>query len=275
MKNILFWVLAVLITLTAVVYQRKTGPTNPLEVKFESAGVQYKTKLVRSLELKDIGGHTSAEIKIVPHNPKFNLDVAYRIYPGTDTLAFASVTKDDGVFKVLFPSQPPAGKLYYEVSVNEGSKQIFKTEKGMVIRFKSPVPAFYLVPHILLMFIGMLLSNYTGLIAFTKNDKPVKYALMVLIAIGVGGLILGPLVQKYAFGSYWTGWPMGGDLTDNKTAFIFIVWLFSWLLNRKRSRRYLLVVSAVLTLLIYSIPHSKYGSEYDHQKGEVVTGRRR
>jgi len=42
---------------------------------------------------------------------------------------------------------------------------------------------------------------------------------------------LGPLVQLNAFGDLWTGWPFGGDWTDNKTLFAFIFWViaaFSW-----------------------------------------------
>ena len=34
--------------------------------------------------------------------------------------------------------------------------------------------------------------------------------------LGLGGMILGPIVQKYAFGAYWTGIPFGHDLTDAK-----------------------------------------------------------
>ena len=38
-----------------------------------------------------------------------------------------------------------------------------------------------------------------------------------LLLLAVGGFILGPLVQNYAFGELWTGVPFGWDLTDNKT----------------------------------------------------------
>ena len=33
----------------------------------------------------------------------------------------------------------------------------------------------------------------------------------------LGGMLLGPIVQNFAFGDYWTGIPFGWDLTDNKT----------------------------------------------------------
>ena len=120
----------------------------------------------------------------------------------------------------------------------------------------------------------MLFSNFTGIAAYFKKIRIERYALAVIILLGVGGLILGPMVQKYAFDAYWTGWPFGEDLTDNKTLVAFIVWVVAWLLNRKKgSRKYMYIIAALVMLLVYSIPHSTAGSEYDHTKGEVVTGR--
>jgi hypothetical protein len=40
-------------------------------------------------------------------------------------------------------------------------------------------------------------------------------------------MILGPVVQKFAFGEYWTGFPFGTDLTDNKTLIAFIGWIIA------------------------------------------------
>ena len=42
--------------------------------------------------------------------------------------------------------------------------------------------------------------------------------------VELGGMLLGPFVQKYAFGEFWTGWPNGHDLTDNKTLIMWLVW---------------------------------------------------
>ena len=284
MKNFVFWFSAIVITLSAVVYQRVTGPTNPKRVSFEFNSTSYKTKLTRSLEtavtLEEAKGDylslaktSPMKIKVSPVIENLDVNVSYRIYPGNDTLKAAEVLKEADGFVVIFPSQPPAGKIEYRIWFYNSVNKEIVYEDTVRMRFKSPVPAFVLIPHILLMFIGMLLSNYVGIIAFVNRQKSIRYAVYVLIAIGVGGLILGPVVQKFAFGAYWTGWPFGEDLTDNKTLFIFIVWLTAWLLNRKKTRRILLVLAAFLTLLVYSIPHSTGGSEYDHEKGEVVSGR--
>jgi hypothetical protein len=87
----------------------------------------------------------------------------------------------------------------------------------------------------------------------------------------VGGLVLGPLVQKYAFGEYWTGIPYGTDLTDNKTLIAFVFWLIAVVAVWNRSlhhshpwRRWFVVAASVVMLAVFVIPHSMWGSELKH-----------
>ena len=56
MKTKIFWILAVVITLGASVYQRMTGPTNPKYVKVWVGNDEYKFKLPRS------GGETDGRV---------------------------------------------------------------------------------------------------------------------------------------------------------------------------------------------------------------------
>ena len=89
-----------------------------------------------------------------------------------------------------------------------------------------------------------------------------------------GGLIFGPVVQKFAFGAYWTGWPFGQDLTDNKTLIAFIFWVIALIrIWRNREKRGWILVAAIVLLVIFLIPHSMFGSELDYSTGEVVTGK--
>jgi uncharacterized BrkB/YihY/UPF0761 family membrane protein len=83
----------------------------------------------------------------------------------------------------------------------------------------------------------------------------------------VGGLVLGPIVQKYAFDAYWTGWPFGTDLTDNKTAAAFLSWLIVWrYVGRSKQPWKWVLGAAVVTLAVFLIPHSMFGSQLDYSK---------
>ena len=111
----------------------------------------------------------------------------------------------------------------------------------------------------------MLLSNRTALEALDANGRAYGYMLWTIGLLLAGGFIMGPLMQKYAFGALWTGFPFGMDLTDNKTLITMLIWLWAWFQNRKgRNRRGWIVIAGVLLIVVYLIPHSLLGSELDY-----------
>jgi hypothetical protein len=92
----------------------------------------------------------------------------------------------------------------------------------------------------------------------------------------IGGFIFGPIVQKYAFGAFWTGFPSGHDLTDNKILVGFIGWLLALIaLYKFKNPKRWIVFASILMFVIFLIPHSVLGSELDYNeldaKAEVNT----
>ena len=118
----------------------------------------------------------------------------------------------------------------------------------------------------------MLLSNLVGILAIAKHKKMAFYTNLTFIVLLVGGMIYGPLMQLYAFGELWTGFPKGMDLTDNKTLIAFIFWIIAVVMNRKQQRPVWIIVASIVMLAIYLIPHSALGSELNYESGTVITG---
>ena len=106
-----------------------------------------------------------------------------------------------------------------------GGEEALFPERPAITRFKGAVSAAILSPHIAAMFTGMLVANAAGLLALRGEKRLFRISLVVIALLSIGGLFLGPLVQKAAFGAYWTGWPFGSDLTDNKTAVAVLAWV--------------------------------------------------
>ncbi|MFH1001347.1 MAG: hypothetical protein V1783_10975 [Bacteroidota bacterium] len=266
-KSILLWVFAVVFTLSAAIYQRSTGPTYPKKAKLQLEQETYKLKLLTSH-----GGETDASISLkVPTDVKGMLK--YRYYRSTDEWTGIEMIHNGEQLQAFLPKQPPAGKLEYLIALEYQGTYYSITEEPVVIRFKGGVPSFILVPHIILMFLAMLYSTRTGLEAIFKGVKTFKYTSITLITLGIGGMILGPVVQWYAFGDLWTGWPFGGDWTDNKTLVAFVFWLIAFFVLRKnRTNRLWPIVAFVVLLAMYMIPHSMGGSELDYKTGAVTTG---
>lgn len=285
MKTSIYWILTIIITLSAAYYQRKTGPTYPKQVDVMVNNEEYGLKLTRSLEIGSKSGiklsieDTTISAKI--YYKRFNTsdeyqsaDFKYESHPIDSWLMnkVFKMTQEDGYFAYV-PEQAAAGKIqyYFEIYDNNGKGVYFENEP-IVIRFKGAVPSKYLTPHILLMFITMLLSTLAGLMAIGKHKSFRKYGLLTLIFLFLGGLILGPIVQYHAFGAAWTGIPFGWDLTDNKTLIAVLFWLWAVIANRSQPKPGLTILAAFMLLLIYSIPHSMFGSELDYSSGEVVQG---
>ena len=84
--------------------------------------------------------------------------------------------------------------------------------------------------------------------------------------------LMRPVIQLYAFDELWTCVPFGWDLTDNRTLIAFLFWVAAILSNIKKERPWLTVLAAVVLILIYSIPHSLYGSEFNYESSKVIQG---
>lgn len=272
MKKVIFWSLAVLITCSAAIYQKMTGPTYPKRQKVALDGTVYNLKLVRSLSLD----HKS-EVKLKIDNPAIKAKIYYKRYKTDEEyqsvdFIYRSDNKKEGLYAPI-PPQPPAGKLQYYIEIIDSTGTLtYYKEEPIVIRFKGGVPAAVLIPHVLFMFIAMLFSTLAGLMAITKFPQYKIYSIWTLALFIAGGMILGPIVQNYAFGEFWTGIPFGWDLTDNKTLIALLFWIMAVYMNRKEEKPLYVALAAFILLLIYSIPHSLFGSELDYASGQVTQG---
>ena len=268
MRNLLFWILAVIITVAAAVYQKKTGPTYPISGKVNIEGKSYDYELIRSH-----GGETDAPITIVIPNPEVEGWLIYKRYNVDEEFTPLRMMRHGDTLMARLPHQPPAGKLEYFLQLDHNSQRVLvPQDRDTVIRFKGAVPAWALLPHILFIFADMLVSTRAGLEAIPKNGKPPTYAFWAAGLLFLGGMVMGPIVQKFAFGAYWTGAPFGWDLTDNKTLIAMIGWIVAVIAVIKgKSIRGFVITASILLLLIFSIPHSMMGSELDYESGQVVS----
>ncbi len=261
-KNALLWTASIVITLLAVYYQRATGPTHP----------KYGTVIVEGKEigykfLRSHGGKGGAPVSIEVADTTVSGILSFRRYKSNDRWIKTMMIRKGTVLTDTLPHQPPAGKVMYKVELKKNGKIYPVNKEPVILRYKGAVPAYVLIPHIIFMFLVMLFGIRAAFEALAKGEDTRFYATFTLFCLFFGGLILGPIVQKYAFGAFWTGWPFGHDLTDNKTVFVFIFWVIAWYkLKKNQLHKTWVIVAAVVMLLVYSIPHSMMGSEIDYTK---------
>ncbi len=262
MKKTLFWILSFIITVSFAYFQRITGPTYPIKTISQYKGASIKSYLPRSCTI----GKSDCVIKVFSEN-EIEGNLIWRRYKSLDKYARSPMVYEAGVLKGFIKEQPPAGKVEYKVEIGAKADKILIAEKPVITRFKGFVPPHILVPHIVFMFLFMLFSVRIFLGIMDKKYILKHPVLLNVLFLGIGGFIFGPITQKYAFDFYWTGFPFGYDLTDNKTLVMMIFWLMAAvsLYKSKYSRRWI-ILAFMVTFAMYLIPHSLFGSEIDYRK---------
>lgn len=274
-RSIGLWIVAFVLMLSAGVYQRYTGPTYELRGSYTVDGEVIKYRLVRSAY------STADTVVVIPAPAGVAGDLVYRRYPTDDEFTRVPLVRRDGELAGTLPVQPPAGKLEYHLELMSAEGPIVAPDTGenAVIRFKGWVPAWVLALHVAFMFFGVLVAWRVGLGALFSGQGIRRLSWAAVVLFTVGGLFLGPWVQKYAFDAWWTGVPWGWDLTDNKTLVMWLAWVVAlWVIGRgarrdasdggttgEKKARLAVVMAAVVTVAVYLIPHSMAGSQLDYE----------
>jgi hypothetical protein len=266
-KNILFWFIAVLIMISSAVYQRVTGPTNPYRGTVElETQEEISYRLLRSHDTD-----APAPVNIVVPDHDVGGQIVYKRYKSFDEWHIDDMFRSDDTLQYNLPQLPPAGKIMYYVKLGrDEDTQVKAPDDPVILRYKDPVPGWALVPHILFIFLAMVFSTRTGIEGLADGKRVYMLTVITVILFIVGGFIFGPIVQKFAFGAYWTGFPFGHDLTDNKVLFSLIFWLIAlWRIPKNpKNGRWWAFAASVSLLIIYLIPHSLLGSEIDFRELE-------
>lgn len=251
-STIVIWTLAVIITAFTAYYQRITGPSYPVSGKVVFQGKEISYKLERSGNSNE-----NTVIKVPASMDNLKGVLLWKRFDTKDDVTRADMSFVNGELTGELPKQPALGKLEYSIRLINNNAETIIPEKPVVIRYKDNVPFALLGLHILAMFSAMLLSTRAGLEIIRKEPNLKKFTFWTLGILTFGGFIMGAIVLKYAFGVYWTGFPVGMDLTDNKTLICWIMWVLASIMIFKSAKpKMWVVIASVITLLIFLIPHS-------------------
>jgi hypothetical protein len=269
---------AIAATLACLAYQDKTGPTYPLEGDFGTAQGTVHFKILRSETI----GSDLAVMLLDPVPDGVTGFVQYRRFMSDDEWSIAAMEpgefefarrgrkgSESGVGAMLPSLDRRAGKYEFFVFVDDGAGEPVSITGSDPIfaRYKADVPRIPLLIHILVVFVSMALALRTVLEAVVGG----RFKRLLWWTIGsllAGAFVLGPIVQWYAFGVLWAGFPFGYDWTDNKVLVELVFWLLAAFRNRgDRYDRASVYLAGIATLVAYFIPHSVFGSEYNYQTG--------
>jgi hypothetical protein len=262
-KSIILWVVAVLLSLVIGIFQRMTGPTHPVRGREDVYGESIQYRLLRSYT-----AYEDLPVAIKTSSAGVRAFLVYKRYKSGDEWAETEMKRNGDNLEAKIPGQPAAGKVEYTIRIQMNDQYAALNQgKSIIVRFRGKVPAIFLIIHILLMFLGITFALRTGMEALRKDGRFFGLVNWTLLIVFLGGIIFGPIVQKYAFGDFWTGFPFGFDLTDNKTLLALIFWIFAFFFKKKS--KWWVLAATILMIGIYLIPHSVLGSELDYSTGKM------
>lgn len=265
--------LAALITLSLFFLSRLTGPNFRYRVSLEGDGFTASHRAPRtsegtgpaSLELTVQGDAARIAAVTLEGQPRQGSGQPDRFSPVTITRQ----TDGSHVYRFEIPFHPFATKYDYvfRLGLTDGRQlELKKNDAPMTVRFRGEVPAWLLGLHILGMFFGFLIICLS---AFAVADflrsrgdaAPVeRFGLWGWIIMLIGGIPLGFLMNRYAFGPIWEGWPFGADVTDNKTQIALVLYGIALLtFNLKKAHRvsgWIIVAATAAVFIVFVIPHS-------------------
>ncbi len=263
-RSALPWLVAVLLTVGLLVYQRRTGPTYPISVSTMVGGEKVGGRLIRSQE-------TTAGARVeVSAGPTLRGTLVWRRFPTEDPWQSLEMRRENDRLVAELPKFQRAAKLEYQVRLEapNGSREILPTEGTAILRYKDPVPTWLLLIHIVAIFLGPVFAFRSVIGWILKEQSPWRFVPWVVAFLALGGFVLGPLMQKYAFDAWWTGWPVGEDLTDTKTLVAWVFWVGALWLSRLRPKFSVAAFWVALLVMVgvFLIPHSVRGSQVDWSK---------
>jgi len=272
MKKTLLWFLAVFTAGAAMVYQRSTGPTYEYRGYLDHDGESFKYELLRSHETT---GGAKTELPYF-EGANYSASLHYKRYQTMDSVTAVDFQLDENKrFVAQLPVQPAAGKMEYFITGTIDGNEFSIPERGennIVLRYKDPVSNYILIPHVVMMIIVIIFGIRAGLSAIFDHSTMRKWTAIAFSAMTIGGMILGPLVQKSAFGEYWTGFPLGGDFTDNKMLIMWVVWALALAIigfkpkKKETVSKIAVLTASVVMTIVYLIPHSMGGSTLDYDQ---------
>ncbi|MCX7642093.1 MAG: hypothetical protein N2Z20_05615 [Elusimicrobiales bacterium] len=267
LKKVIYIFASFIISIFLAFFQRITGPTYPVKGSVVLYTNNIKYFFPRSCTIKEQKCLAVIDSNFGEFYVRYK---RYEMNEESKIINFKFIDSDKKFIARIPTNFPPAAKIEYNVYTKVGENEFKINKKNVILRFKNEVDNWILIIHIVMMFGSLVLSLYIffGVIFDKKYSYLLLYVNWILILIG--GFIFGGLLQKQAFGLWWSGFPLGYDITDNKTLIVFLSWSVALLFSlRKKDASKYIVFSSIIMILSYLIPHSLFGSEYDYLNEKI------
>lgn len=187
---------------------------------------------------------------------------------------------EGGRYFGAIPPYSRGDKLEYYIEARTASDMVTRVpakekRESFVVTVKGRPNRYVLIAHVVFVFIALFFFIFCGYLSYRalQHRRSLLYipriAFLGTAAFFVASIPLGMLVAYQTYGKPWTGFPVGGDLTDNKSLAILIYWTVCAVLYRGSLWRkdpsqdllpmvtlpYVHLAGTVITVVLFVLPH--------------------
>lgn len=187
---------------------------------------------------------------------------------------------ESGDYFGAIPSQKRGTEIEYYIEARGGRDLVVRVPKdveapGFKFVYKGVPNQALVVAHVVLLFVALLVFLLCGYLAFRalRHRKVIidipRLGFLGTVIFFISSFPLGMIVGYQTYGKIWTGFPVGNDLTDNKSLVVLLYWAAASFLYRGSVRSkdpardllgmkplpYIYLVGVILTIVLSLIPH--------------------
>jgi hypothetical protein len=233
------------------------------------------------IEEAEVGSEAlvDAETEVSPDTAHVEVYLYYRSEPHPYQVVQMNLL-EPGKYFAAIPTQSRGTLIEYYIEARAGSDIVVRVPRqdkkpGFSFYYKGVPNRALLVGHAALMFTSLflfLLSGYLALRAI-KNRRVAMHvprlSFLGSVVFFISSFPLGMPLAYQRYGTPWTGFPVGSDLTDNKSLAIILYWAAAAFFYRgsvfrkdpstdllpMRSLPYVYLVGVLITITLFVIPH--------------------
>ncbi len=255
MKKIFPWIFSTLITFGVATYQYLTGPNYPIKGKtfFDQLEIPYKLPRTHAW-------NSDCPLELVVPDENILAYVEYRRYDSEDLWTRNAFKRKGDIITTYIYPLPSIKTIEYRIVLFDNDRDIeisIPPNGYVVMRWHGPVPKALTILQLITLFLGLCFALRTGLDAIGQGNMVWRLAVMTTLFLFFGCLLFASIIDKYKFGTWWSGFPVGDNLLADRWHIVFLFWLtlLSFRLKGRIAKGWYIFVS-LLTLAIFLIPYN-------------------
>lgn len=251
LRKILFLAIASAITIIATIVQQIISSDSPYRVSTLINSTDYSFKLPVLHE-----GNDECLIELNIPDTAIRGTIYYKIYKSSQNWnANALIRLNDNLVSILPHNKPNIKIEYYIELSSKGKIYPLAKEKPVVVRFQSIVPKPISYLHVVILFLAIILSCFTGILTITEVGSYKKYARLTFYFLA-GSIVLGLAVHLISFRHLFLQINQYNDLSFYKYLVIVALWSMVFYLDKHKTWWFVTLLVSLVTLLLYCLPQN-------------------